>query len=513
MVQLIFVLIFTFNVTWGRTDRAHAEIYLGEKNLDSYASRWDPWISFDFYQGKLAFSDDLFLNNYFQGYLFTQEKEVSSFFKSELKSGLLCSNEDFSKHFDDLRYAYRLITLSYLLEAQWHLDMVSKTFLMKHGCSYKFEHWLKSCSPRTPEMKKFLSLLERHKPKYEESLPRSYTRQKWISDLSSKNFKYFSHYLLQSRCHGNCDDKDIESQFKNSCEQNEKLMTLICSEVDNIYGLSTIPDAYQLIAQSNIINTFNDHGEALGCLRKFSTVMEHKEVKYSSLQNLFPALREQLNRQYHQRFIQGRVFFYGAGKEFEDKGLTNLHVMEQPLKIAELNSDDLSTLTQRPVPVMNQTTAPVLPLSEKPMLKKVEVVPKIVPLKSAFLQAAEILKGQNLERVEVDMTKLKYDFVFSLKMINTLSQKLQTFMTRDALKEMKAFDKLGTADGPVPLLFIKYMIDMQEHAGLFNVLSVLGDEFYVSNEIDEKFTTVPEKIKLINSDQTGGQWQILILKP
>ena len=86
-------------------------------------------------------------------------------------------------------------------------------------------------------------------------------------------------------------------------------------------------------------------------------------------------------------------------------------------------------------------------------------------------------------------------------------------MTRDALKEMKTFDKLGSEEGPVPLLFLKYMIDMQEHTGLYNLINVLGDEFYVSNEIDSAFKPDSEKVKLINDESTGGKWQLYILRP
>ena len=135
------------------------------------------------------------------------------------------------------------------------------------------------------------------------------------------------------------------------------------------------------------------------------------------------------------------------------------------------------------------------------------------PVKSAFLQAAELRQTENLERVEVDMLKLKYDYVFSLNMINTLSERLKTFMTREALSEMMNYDKLGTKEGPVPLMFLKYMIDMQEHHGLWNITSVLGDKFYVSNEIDAAFAPAPELVQLSNNESTNSQWQLYILRP
>src|SRR5690606_3569128 len=120
---------------------------------------------------------------------------------------------------------------------------------------------------------------------------------------------------------------------------------------------------------------------------------------------------------------------------------------------------------------------------------------------------------ENLASVEVDMLKLRYDYVFSLNTINQLSQRIGVFMTREALKEMMEYDKLGTKEGPVPLLFIKYMIDMQEHHGLWNILSILGDRFYVSNEIDETYRPKPEYVELVNNPNVTGHWQLIVLKP
>jgi hypothetical protein len=98
-------------------------------------------------------------------------------------------------------------------------------------------------------------------------------------------------------------------------------------------------------------------------------------------------------------------------------------------------------------------------------------------------------------------------------MINSLSERLKNFMTRNALIEMTNYDKLGSKEAPVPLLFIKYMIDMQEHQGLWNIVSVVGEKFYVTNEIDSSFRPKSELIKLVNDETTDRQWQIYILRP
>lgn len=499
-----------------KMDRIHSEAYLGEKRIDNYSERWSPVSQFDMYLGKMSFADDQFLQNYFERFMFNQETSMNTFLRSELSKGMTCSNEQMSEHFDDIRYSYRLITLSYLLEGQWHLNMVSKHLGLRSGCQFDFDKFLQRCGPKNDEMKKFVALLRKYKPKYEESLPKTYIKSDWWKDFAKKDFKYYSHYRVDTACQGKCAEADLEPKLKRICEEDESLMSLICSEDDQIYGLSTAPDAYHLISLSNIINTYNSRGEAQACLRRFSETFSSKEVRYAALNQLFQVLRTHLTHQYQERFLQGRVFFYGSGKEFEEKGVSNLYVMEQPLKIAQL--DDEEPVPEVVIPKKIEEKAPVkVAVTKKeaaaPVLVKKEIVEIPVTLKSAFLQAAEVRKAQNLESVEVDMQKLKYDYVFTLNMINTLSVKLKSFMTRDALKEMMNFDKLGTKEGPVPLFFIKYMIDMQEHTGLYNVLNILGDDFYVSNEIDVNFKTEPERVKLVNNQSTGGHWQIYVLRP
>ena len=510
LVQLL-VLLFSLGLQ-AKVDRVHSEGYLGEKNLDSYSERYQPLIFQDIYKGKMSFVDEVFFQNFFQPYLFQKESDYAFFLRSELNGGLICSNELLSEHFDDIRYSYRLITLSYLLEGQWHLKLTSDHFRMKKGCQFDVNAWLKSCRPKTVEMKKFVKRLETYLPRYDEVLPPDYKKHEWWKEFSRNEFKWYSHYRIKSECRGGCSEDSFEKKFHEACVSDQKLMTLICSEDDEIYGLSSQRDAYYLLGLSNIINTYNKRGEATGCLRRFSEVMSHKEVRYDVLKNLFPPLLTFLRQRYQERFLQGRAFFLGSGKEFDEKGLTNLYVKEQPLKIVKKPDEPKAEVVVTPKKEEKALPEPVVAKVEEPE-KKRPVKEIQQPVKSAFLLAAEIREMGDLDQVEVDMLKLKYDYVFTLNMINTLSERLKTFMTRDALKEMTTYDKLGTKEGPVPLLFLKYMVDMEEHHGLWNILAVLGDKFYVSNEIDAAFSPKVELVQLVNNETTGRQWQFYILKP
>ncbi len=514
LVLTLFLLLLV-SVASGAVDRVYSEGYLGEKDLDAYADRYQPLIYQDLYRGKMTFQDELYFQDFFRPYLFAPELDYGFFLKSELNTGLLCPNELLSQHFDEIRYSYRLITLSYLLEGQWHLKLASDHFGLRSGCGFDLKRWLSGCNPRSPEMKKFIEGLVNFLPRYEEKLPLEYKKQDWLKEFDSGRFTQYSHYRMKPLCRGkSCSESTLPERFRLACESDQRLMTLICSEEDDLYGLSNNRDAYFLLGLSNVINTYNKRGEALGCLRRFSEVMAHRESRYPVLNFLFPSLQTFLREKHQERFLQGRVFFLGSAKEFEEKGLRDMHVKAQPLKLEKLPPEEASAVTAtavRPEIKTPQESASVVAAADVP--KPVPIKEIRTPLKSAFLQAAEIRQSAGLERVEVDMLKLRYDYVFSLNMINTLSERLKTFMTLEALQEMTTYDKLGTREGPVPLLFLKFMIDMQEHHGLWNIISVMGDRFYVSNEIDAPFKPAPELVQLLNNETTGRQWQLLILKP
>lgn len=488
--------------------------YLGEKRLDSYSERYHPLIFQDIYRGQLTFADEIFFQDFFAKHLFEGGPELNFFINSELYSAQNCSNHQLGTHFDDIRYSYRLLTFSYLLEGVWHLSELAKHFNIK-SCEFDLGQFTKSCSPQSGDMKKFVTRLEQYNPKYHDRFPRSYTIQKWWEEYFSKSYTQYSQYKMNYECGKNCVQSQMQSYLGKMCDQHLELMNKICSEEDEIWGLSAYTEAYHLLSTSNIIATYNKSGEASGCLRRFSGVMSNREPRYPVLQGLFPVLYDYLKRIHKDRFLQGRVFFYGAAKEYEQKGLADIWVKDQTLIVEK--APELVTETPAPPKVTLAEKKKEEPkvVEEKVQLEPVKVVKKEVPVhpKSAFLQAAEVRKGQNLERLAVDMLKFKYDYVFTLSMTNTLSKRLKTFMTQEALKEMANYDKLGSKEGPVPLLFIKFMIDYQEHQGLWNLVSILGTSFYVSNEIDSFHKPAIEKIELLNDVSTNNNWKIFVIQP
>jgi hypothetical protein len=513
LVLIVGFMAFTAGAT---APRFLTEVYLGEKNLSSYSDRYDPFLKHDSYRGRLSFKDESFFQQYFQKYSFSPESDYASFLFSELPAGMLCPDATLSKHFEFLRYSYRLVTLSYLLEGQWHMNLMSTQLNQRNGCQFDLALWLKKCRPHGAEMKKYITRLTDYLPAYKEKLPADYNSNNWLKEFKSGKWKWYSHYRIAEICGKNCSPETLGNQFQSACESDEHLMTLICSEEDHVYGLSKNRDAYFLLGQSSIVNSFESEAQALGCLQRFSETLSHREAHYRVLDKLFPVLRTFLKETHQERYTQGRSFFFGAGQEYEKKGVKDIYYKDQPLKVAKLppleQANDEKVVPQVPTAETPRPSvpgpAPKVPAPEVAARKEIHKVQK-----SAFLLASELRKQSKLPHVEVDMVKLKYDYIFSLYMLNTLSEKLEVFMTREALKEMVTYDKLGTKEGPVPLLFLKYLIDTDEHRGLWNILSVVGEQFYVANEIDVSFNPEVEYVRLTNSEDTNHQWQLSILAP
>jgi hypothetical protein len=75
---------------------------------------------------------------------------------------------------------------------------------------------------------------------------------------------------------------------------------------------------------------------------------------------------------------------------------------------------------------------------------------------------------------------------------------------------MKSYDLLGSKEAPVGLVFLKFLIDTENHQGLYNIVQVLGEKFYVMNDLEKK--SDPHYIEFKNDASTRNRWQIILLR-
>ncbi|MCR9205195.1 MAG: hypothetical protein NXH75_11490, partial [Halobacteriovoraceae bacterium] len=116
---------------------------------------------------------------------------------------------------------------------------------------------------------------------------------------------------------------------------------------------------------------------------------------------------------------------------------------------------------------------------------------------------------KKLKESRVNMGIFQDEFVFDDAFVKRVRGPLAVFQTIKALKDLKKYDKLGSKRTPVKLFFLKLLIDQQSHKGLWNIISVIGDKFYVKNDLEKK--KFPVLCRLENNEKTGYKWQITIL--
>lgn len=500
-------------------DRYYQSLFLGEKRTANYAGANDPRTLFRDDNGKLVFLDDKFFKQYINKEIQEDALDLHDFWFSKIVEKSTCPDTALGENVDYIRYLYRLLSISYLFESlKINHNATAGLGASKNICSLSFDDVFGKCTPVSDDMKKF------HERVY----------GKFVNEISkinvpSLNKKEISNWLLDFQkstsltlnpvyarlydwCHReskNCKTltvDDVKKALGSICNDDRDLIQKLCSETDNLYGASYAEKATDLIQTSNAFNIVNQGGMGEDCLRRYVKIFSPKETRYVTLTQQFPLIYSQLIRQ-NSRYPQGDLFLPGALKEFDIKGLSDFLTALKPPKVEPVIKIIPRPKT-KPKPIVVAVVKPVeIPKPEPVEITIVEAPkPKISEFESAVLE----MDQKNLQSLSVNMQIFKDDFEFTQQMIADLAAPIKKFQTRAALTDMKSFDNLGKAEAPVGLIFLKYLIDTENHQGLFNIITVLGDKFYVINDIEKKDRSV--YIELRNDSTTNNHWQIILIK-
>jgi len=500
--------------TYGKTKMGHYynSSFLGEKSFDHYHGPLDPELKTNSHHGETKFKDDIFIDRFAEDSIEDSFFSLNKFWSSEVMNMNSCPNFYLDQNIDYIRYLYRLITISYLFESLKEQASLSHQLDFSDSvCSLDWNSIFKKCSPKSVDMKRFL---RRSKSRYLMSFDLSRVdifkageRRGWSKEVLPKLLRSDKSLIgqrLRRYCKNNecLNVKNLKTVLKNSCRDDKKHIQMICSENDSLFGLSWAKTATKLLASSHVMRVLNKNGFAESCLERYTKMQREKEVNYSHLKSLFDPL--------YQKFLgskdyvaEGELFLPGALKEFDDRGLKDF-LFVKPKVIAK---KPIAKPIIKKAPTPKAKPKPVVKVVPKPKPVKV-IVPKPKPL-STFELARKKLVDNKLKKVSLNMKLFKKDFIFNGKMIKALEAPLSDFQTREALKDMLTYDKLGSQYQPVRLLFLKFLIDQDKHVGLWNILSVLGSDFYVVNDIEKKDS--PVAIRLKNDDSTDDMWQVILL--
>ena len=499
-------------------DKYYQNVFLGEKKTANYFGALDPRSKFDDTTGGLSFLDENYYNQYLNQQIQDEAFSLHQFWFKDVVLKSNCPDETLGDNLDYIRYLYRLISMSYLFEGLKINNKLGRELGLKKICPIDYKSVFSNCQTSSPDMKKFS---ERVYGKFVNEIEKTK-----INSLSKKEMEVVlktfqeSNSLtsdpLFSRLHEwcienkkNCRQLSIQSLSEamvGFCEADTKLIGLLCSEKDSFYGLSQVPLATELIKKSNAFRVINQSGMGEGCLNRFSKIFQNKENQKTSLPKQYPLIYSYLLKN-NARYEQGDLFLPGALKEFDMKGLSDFLTALKPPK-AEPVIVYKPKPKPKPKPAVVVKKVEVVEKKQEPVEKISEAPP--APVISEFEKGVKEVTSKGLDSYWLEMDIFRDDFEFTQAMITELSGPIKKFQTRSALVDMKSYDLLGSREAPVGLIFLKFLIDTENHQGLYNIVSVLGEKFYVQNDI-EKIST-PHFIQLKNDQSTKNHWQIILLK-
>ncbi len=488
---------------------------LGERNTKLYYGPLNPDIHTHRNTGRTQLKDHLFYENYLYQETSPQAFDIYQFWDKDLLSLQNCANPILAQNIQYFRYLFRLQNLSYLFESLKEVRIEQFRWGQKKNlCDISWRATFSKCRPRSTDMKNYVRRLKhrylvdfnildyfRYTPADMRShFQKMNKRLKSYRDVNTLLDLYLFEDIISRK--KNLSEKSILKSLDNRCVQIKKTMGLICNEEDELYGLSYLSLPLELLQQSHIKSVINQGGVGQQCLSRYSQIFSEKEQVSSLLAKIYPLVHFKLKAS-KGRYIQGTMFIPGSLREFEQKGLGDFIFAENKPKEAP---------TPLPLPTIAPKVVPTpkpAPTPKPKIIVKRKVVPPAPPKLSAFEIAYQKLVNLNLDRAAVDMIDFRDDLSITPKISQILKKPIQSFQTQVALKDMKKFDGLGSEKEPFRLFYIKYLIDLKQHHALWNIQTVLGEKFYMVNDIDKKKNAV--YIELKNDEQTGNQWQITLI--
>ncbi len=502
------MLIFSFSL-FGSEYHDHALTGERSTNESIYFGPHNPERVFDSFSGEIKFKDTKFQDEYLNDQISPKFFNLYDKWIDELPNVSSCPNFFFNKNINYIQYLYRLASISYLYELLMTLDLNLQTLSdQKLKCSTKWEDVFEKCQPQSKDMKLFIGRSKEVANKQDYLSKLKYMRptelEKYINQIENENG--LERAMAKYKNNQSTKESYIKS-YQNLCDDSKKLINLFCSEKDSLYGASKVKRLNYTIQRSNAMSVINDGGHAFWCLKRYVNVHKNKEKQYDTLNMFFDLIFEKLQ---NEKEIQGKIFLSGALKEFDDKGLTDF-LFEPPrpkkvIKVAKVQAPPLPKKEIVKPKIVKKVEKKVVP-KKKEEPKKLNVFEKKI---SYFYQAYRTFIKSGASVGLLDMREFKKDFVFTESMVSRLDGPLSYYETRDAISDMRKYDRLGYSDRPMKLLILKFLIDQERHQGLFNLQAILGETFYIENDIDK--ISKPIHIRLENNEFTGFRWQISFLK-
>lgn len=525
MTYILFVLLVCSHL-YANWD-ANTALRVGELPQINYEGKTFPSNKLDIVTPTLINIEKKYFEDTYYSLISVDYGQLNSFLENELLVGNSCSNFSFSKNARYFRYLFRLLTLSFYYEELTKIkNTVGHIYGQAKACQFNWKEVISKCRPKNLDMKVFTkramqAVLSDGPERISQNHSFKNYAEEWLKQLQNKSSEdiVIKRYHIQcSNDKTSCDNNNlsqIEANFTKICDQDLEYFVSLCSEEDLLLGSKNSPILKDLILNSNVMNVINQNSDAEECLNRFIQFNQNKETPNTVNQQMIPVIATYVEKNLPTRFIQGRLFLPGALKEFDDKGLKEFLFIPTPTPVTTIAKISVPEVIKTPVPVITPQATLVPTVIVKLTATPTPVVESLK--ESAYLMAVNQLERKRLETIKVDMDQFKKDYELSEENILHYKKSLLPFFKIDVLKELRELDFLGTREQPFKLTTLKFLIDQNFHKELYNVKSVLGDKFFVENDLEVKINPKVKKqshymVSLLNNQESNFKWLITIHK-
>lgn len=459
----------------------------GEWDFGVYDGPLDPRLKINYQVQSQEFLDEVSGREYFDEMLAPQITTLSQDFTNFIYPNFTCSKHELSDNLDYMKYLIRLTSIASLYEFYRQSSIGLYQYGDETSCKLDYDVLFKKCSPKSQDMKLFIKRVSDHFPdivdwgKYPIKLEtdRNFRLENYHPALAKLLSKYF---LGTSK-------KSLVS----ACNYARNEIQNLCSEEDSYMAASSIAEIKQEILSASAFKIINETGKGEACFDRYADMTKSLEkIDHKSQSIIKSALKgeEEL-----------KVFWFGSLREFDDKGIT---LVEE--KVAEAPVEKKAEPKKvEPVKTVDIKSIKII---RKPKPEPVKPQPVKTEVKVSTFEKAVYDFFKTKKQTDLDMAGFKTDYKFSKKTLERFNGNLRSYQTRKQLAKMKRVDDVGSSEAPMSLTFIKYLIDYNLHQGLYNMTGILGNEFYVINDLEGKST--PVKIILNNNEETKFKWQIWV---
>ena len=432
----------------------------------------------------------------FSGELVTSQAlgDLQDFLQVDLLIQANCSSSLYQEKYKELQFDFRVFASSFYFQEMEALNDWLKSLGESHSsCQENIAQVWRECSKGTGPNRKFWIDAG---PKFEKL---GLVNEIQEADLSKQN-----EMIQQWRKTpwGNRWQNDLEDGSRSSliqrglkqCHNDLDTIRQLCLEHDQIYGLSQLPWVEEELRKfySTLGEAYQDNQE---CLSRF--IWENKKFELLPI-GMPEVLKSWSSSIQSEHFPMGPLMGLKIIFSFEKAGKVAFEMSPVPTPIAVKKSAVVKIVSPMPTVIPVQIPTPTVQV--------VKAAP--APRRPAFdLAYAEFMAQKSQKAVKLNPQFLAQDFPEMAVHAADLDEKLSPFQGRDALAQLKSQEGVGTEKTPMALSFLKFFIDRGRHRVLFNVQSVMGEEYWVEND----FADNPEKVKMKMEYSSSEGWVLWII--